>query len=117
MVADLSRSSVRILIHVVVRAPTVTNHVITITPLVANFCAGVYLPLLWESTFCWKTPLALAYTRGHFSALVALTAPPQPHENGNHVTYLPLVDSEGRLLCVHYLNEEEVCLCVQYWSE
>ena len=36
------------------------------------YCVGVYLPLLWESSFCWKTPIALGYTRGHFSALVPM---------------------------------------------
>ena len=74
---------------------------------------GVYLPLLWEASFCWKTPIALAYTRGHFSALVAIASSPQSragrHSNqSSHVTYMPLVDSEGRLLCVHYLSEQEV---------
>ena len=72
-------------------------------------CIGVYLPLLWESSFCWKTPIALAYTRGHFSALVPLcTVALQPQDDSCHVTYLPLVDSAGRLLCVHYLSEQEV---------
>jgi len=33
---------------------------------------GVYLPLLWDAAFCDKSPLALGYTRGHFSALVPL---------------------------------------------
>jgi len=35
---------------------------------------GVYLPLLWESSFCSRSPIALGYTRGHFCALV----PPEP---------------------------------------
>ena len=76
----------------------------------------MYLPLLWEASFCWKSPIALAYTRGHFSALVAITS---SHQSGpskcsnqtslsNHITYLPLVDSENRLLCIHFLNEQEV---------
>ncbi len=81
---------------------------------------GVYLPLLWESSFCWKTPIALAYTRGHFSALVAM-APSLQSGSGrcsnqstqpSHVIYMPLVDSEGRILCVHYLNEQEVSTVV-----
>jgi len=38
------------------------------------FSAGVYLPLLWESSFCSSSPIALGYTRGHFCALV----PPEP---------------------------------------
>ena len=84
---------------------------------------GVYLPLLWEVSFCWKTPIALAYTRGHFSALVAMTAS-QPsgaevHSNishDNHVMYLPLTDNDGHLLQVHFLTEQEVschsyCIC------
>jgi hypothetical protein len=33
---------------------------------------GVYLPLLWEQSFCWKNPICLGYTRGHFSALVPM---------------------------------------------
>lgn len=80
----------------------------------ANF-EGVYLPLLWESSFCWKSPVALAYTRGHFSALVSI-APTHPSIAGawsnrsceRHVTYLPLVDCEGRLLPVHFLSEQEI---------
>lgn len=71
-------------------------------------CLGVYLPLLWEASFCWKTPIALGYTRGHFSALVAIASSPQSGDS--HVTYLPLVDSEGRLLCIHFLSEQEVSI-------
>ena len=80
-------------------------------------CLGVYLPVLWEQSFCWKNPLVLGYTRGHFSALVAMET-----DNSNelgaganvdsidsvHVTYLPLVDYEGKLLPVHFLSAEEV---------
>ena len=81
---------------------------------------GVYLPVLWEQSFCWKNPLVLGYTRGHFSALVAMET-----DNSNelgaganvdsidsvHVTYLPLVDYEGKLLPVHFLSAEEVRHC------
>merc|ERR1711963_820797 len=35
---------------------------------------GVYLPLLWDPSFCYRSPIALGYTRGHFCALV----PPEP---------------------------------------
>ena len=59
----------------------------------------------------------MGYTRGHFSALVSMET-----DNSNelgaganvdsidhvHVTYLPLVDYEGRLLPVHFLSAEEV---------
>ena len=78
-------------------------------------CPGIYLPLLWEASFCWRSPVALAYTRGHFSALVSISssrpsgAGAWPNRCGDcHVTYLPLVDSEGRLLPLHFLSEEEV---------
>ena len=33
---------------------------------------GVYLPLLWETNFCSKSPLCLGFTRNHFSALVPM---------------------------------------------
>ena len=32
------------------------------------------MPLLWEPSFCSRSPIALGYTRGHFCALV----PPEP---------------------------------------
>lgn len=81
-----------------------------------DLSVGVYLPLLWEASFCWKTPIALAYTRGHFSALLTM---PRTQESGagvwsnrssdDHVTYLPLVDGDGRQLKIHFLTEQEVC--------
>jgi ubiquitin thioesterase ZRANB1 len=70
----------------------------------ANF-EGIYLPLLWDSTFCWKVPIALGYTRGHFSALVGME---KPKTKGSHVTYLPLVDNELKQLPVHFLSEQEI---------
>ena len=33
---------------------------------------GVYLPLLWETSFCSKSPICLGFTRNHFSALVPM---------------------------------------------
>ena len=73
-----------------------------------NYCfflTGVYLPLLWEANFCWQSPLALGYTRGHFSALVASGNVHRFHDEG---IYLPLVDYQGHTLPVHYLTEQEV---------
>jgi ubiquitin thioesterase ZRANB1 len=37
-----------------------------------TYFEGVYLPLLWESSFCFKNPITLGYTRGHFTALVPI---------------------------------------------
>ncbi|XP_041370674.1 ubiquitin thioesterase ZRANB1-like [Gigantopelta aegis] len=78
---------------------------------------GVYLPLLWEQSFCWKTPIALGYTRGHFSALVPMEtdtddtigagADIDSNDDGQ-TAYLPLVDSEGKRLPVHFLTGSEV---------
>ena len=44
-----------------------------------TFCLvpGIYLPLLWEPSFCSRSPISLGYTRGHFCALV----PPEPVTN------------------------------------
>jgi len=66
---------------------------------------GIYLPLLWEANFCWKSPVALGYTRGHFSALVASGS-----YNGScdQCVYLPLADHQGYTMPVHFLTEQEV---------
>lgn len=80
---------------------------------------GVYLPLLWEQSFCVRSPLALGYTRGHFSALVSME-PYSRLEGGNaggannlgpdelQVTFLPLMDRDRKLLPVHFLTQAEL---------
>lgn len=76
---------------------------------------GVYLPLLWESTFCSKSPIALGYTRGHFSALVPMepymSPPSRPSLPGTdddlQVTFLPLQSHDRKLLPVHFLTQAE----------
>ncbi|XP_062959459.1 ubiquitin thioesterase ZRANB1 isoform X2 [Cynocephalus volans] len=78
---------------------------------------GVYLPLLWEQSFCWKSPIALGYTRGHFSALVAMENDGYGNRGAGAnlntdddvtITFLPLVDSERKLLHVHFLSAQEL---------
>ncbi|XP_028331956.1 ubiquitin thioesterase ZRANB1 [Gouania willdenowi] len=78
---------------------------------------GVYLPLLWEQSFCWKSPIALGYTRGHFSALVAMENDGYDNRGAGAnlntdddvtVTLLPLVDSDRKLLHVHFLSAHEI---------
>lgn len=72
---------------------------------------GLYLPLLWEPSFCSRSPIALGYTRGHFSALV-----PTESFNGrlaatddtDDVTFLPLMDCNLTFLPIHFVNETEV---------
>lgn len=71
---------------------------------------GVYLPLLWEPSFCNVSPVALGYTRGHFSALVPMETP-QPEsakEESIQVCYLPLVDKDRKLLPIHFLTKAEI---------
>ncbi|TRY82764.1 hypothetical protein DNTS_031673 [Danionella cerebrum] len=79
--------------------------------------ASVYLPLLWEQSFCWKSPIALGYTRGHFSALVAMENDGYDNRGAGAnlntdddvtVTFLPLVDSERKLLHIHFLSAQEM---------
>lgn len=72
---------------------------------------GLYLPLLWEQSFCTKSPIALGYTRGHFSALV----PTEPYsridaarDDSEDMTFLPLMDCEQKLLPIHFLTQNEV---------
>jgi ubiquitin thioesterase ZRANB1 len=78
---------------------------------------GVYLPLLWEPTFCWRIPLALGYTRGHFTALVPMEVDLYAHlgaranidSNEDAPTvYLPLMDYEGKVLPIHFLQASEI---------
>lgn len=78
---------------------------------------GVYLPLLWEQSFCWKTPIALGYTRGHFSALVPMETESEDNQGAGanlntsddiQTVYLPLTDYEGKLLPVHFITPLEV---------
>ncbi|XP_041786781.1 ubiquitin thioesterase trabid-like isoform X1 [Anopheles merus] len=72
---------------------------------------GVYLPLLWEQSFCITSPIALGYTRGHFSALV----PTEPYsridatrDDREDITFLPLMDCEMKLLPIHFLTKNEI---------
>lgn len=96
---------------------------------------GVYLPFLWESSFCSPSPIALGYTRGHFCALV----PPEPAtrqhlqsaptcgrlgaaapssmfgcssgDDSDKSTFLPLTTSEDdgkQILPIHFLSVSEL---------
>ncbi|XP_058796097.1 ubiquitin thioesterase trabid isoform X2 [Phymastichus coffea] len=89
---------------------------------------GVYLPLLWEPSFCIRSPIALGYTRGHFTALVPIEPysssriPALAHGSVNVVgggnspiqqlqmqtTFMPLMDRDHKLLSIHFLSPEEI---------
>lgn len=83
--------------------------------------------MLWDEDFTWKNPIALGYTRGHFSALVPMERPNYANyagaganvewnEDDAHVTYLPLIDHEGHLLPVHFLTIDEVKYLLLFFS-
>lgn len=86
--------------------------------------SGVYLPLLWEPSFCIRSPLSLGYTRGHFSALVPIEPYSSPETGANNlsnqenlqVTFLPLMDHNRKLLPVHFLTESEVFLILKLYQ-
>lgn len=42
--------------------------------------------MLWDPSFCSKSPICLGYTRGHFSALVPIE--PYSQSAGNTAGYL-----------------------------
>lgn len=90
---------------------------------------GVYLPLLWEPSFCIRSPIALGYTRGHFTALVPIepyassrlsslsshgvgvvggNGPMQQLQLQMQTTFMPLMDREHKLLPIHFLSPEEI---------
>uniref|UniRef100_A0A336MV22 ubiquitinyl hydrolase 1 n=1 Tax=Culicoides sonorensis TaxID=179676 RepID=A0A336MV22_CULSO len=76
---------------------------------------GLYLPLLWDQSFCIRSPIALGYTRGHFSALVPMEPYPNRIDSARcvnsdqeGVTYLPLMDCEMKLLPIHFLTQAEM---------
>ncbi|KAH3787027.1 hypothetical protein DPMN_165146 [Dreissena polymorpha] len=77
---------------------------------------GVYLPFLWERNFCYKSPITLGYTRGHFSALVPMELDTNmplgaganiDNAPDEQVFYLPLVDHEGVFLPIHFISGAE----------
>jgi len=82
---------------------------------------GVYLPLMWDAAFCFKNPIVLGYTRGHFTALVAMEHAHSVVVNecsggcsggngaaGESCFYLPLSNADGQLLPVHFLSQAEI---------
>ncbi|KAG8449881.1 hypothetical protein GDO86_016525 [Hymenochirus boettgeri] len=60
---------------------------------------GIYLPLEVPPNRCHSSPLVLAYDQAHFSALVSMEQREQSKEPD---PFIPLTDSEHRLLPVHF---------------
>ena len=82
-----------------------------------NF-GGIYLPLLWDSVDCVKSPLIIGYANGHFTAVVSiqdgkldLEVENQPASNSaNCMHAVPLVKYDGSPLPVHFLYDHEAPL-------
>lgn len=82
-----------------------------------NF-GGIYLPLLWDSVDCVKSPLVIGYSNGHFTAVVSiedgkldLGIENQPAPSSTNCTHaVPLVKYDGMPLPVHFLHDREVPL-------
>lgn len=82
-----------------------------------NF-GGIYLPLLWDSIDCVKSPLVIGYADGHFTAVVSIedgkldlglqSAPAPASTNCMHA--VPLVKYDGTPLPVHFLLDHEAPL-------
>ncbi|XP_068109307.1 OTU domain-containing protein 7B isoform X2 [Hyperolius riggenbachi] len=60
---------------------------------------GIYLPLEVPPNKCHSSPLVLAYDQAHFSALVSME---QSEQSKEQAPFIPLTDSEHKLLPVHF---------------
>ena len=65
---------------------------------------GIYLPLLWDSTYCKKDPLPIAFCNNHFAPLVIIDTIAQYKED--HLV-LPLIDYLGVELPVRFIYGQE----------
>lgn len=79
-----------------------------------NF-GGVYLPLLWDSVDCVKSPLVIGYADGHFTAVVSIKDGKLDLDlesscgatSTNCIHAVPLVKHDGAPLPVHFLLDYE----------
>ena len=83
-----------------------------------NF-GGIYLPLLWDSVDCVKSPLVIGYADGHFTAVISIEDGkmdlgnennPGPSSSSNCIHAVPLVKYDGTPLPVHFLYDHEAPL-------
>lgn len=66
---------------------------------------GVYLPLLWDNADCNKNPICIAYTRGHYTAM--LSCCPHSSHGPEHQVYIPVCNHYGVTLPVYGLLDDE----------
>uniref|UniRef100_A0A1A8FJS0 ubiquitinyl hydrolase 1 n=1 Tax=Nothobranchius korthausae TaxID=1143690 RepID=A0A1A8FJS0_9TELE len=65
---------------------------------------GIYLPLQWKSTDCYKYPLVLGYDSQHFAPLITIK------DSGPEIRAVPLINPKRvgfEELKVHFLMEKE----------
>lgn len=78
----------------------------------------IFIDIHLQPSFCTRSPIALGYTRGHFSALVPTESYSSRLEasanDEDDVTFLPLMDCDMKLLPIHFINETEVSGWVDY---
>ena len=65
---------------------------------------GIYLPLLWDASYCKKDPLPIAFCNNHFAPLVIIDTTRQ--YKGDHLV-LPLIDYFGVDFPVRFLYGRE----------
>ena len=68
-----------------------------------NF-SGIYLPLLWDPSVCKRSPLPLAYSNFHFSALLMMESPDQ-YNRGQLM--LPLMERDGTSMPIRFCLDVE----------
>eukprot|EP00042_Codosiga_hollandica_P048873 m.556478 g.556478 ORF g.556478 m.556478 type:complete len:757 (-) comp57753_c0_seq80:3603-5873(-) len=70
---------------------------------------GIYLPVMWPQDQVFKQPIAIAYTRGHYSAMIACESatPSQASARHVHVGCLPL-KSGNKWMNVPFLTNAEL---------
>ncbi|XP_078474588.1 LOW QUALITY PROTEIN: tumor necrosis factor alpha-induced protein 3-like [Lampetra planeri] len=67
--------------------------------------SGIYLPLNWLASACYRYPLVLGFHNGHFAPLVCMQDGPAAEQRKQHA--FPLVDRHRATLPLQFLLPEE----------
>lgn len=112
VLANILRRSIIVLSDETLRGPYGDSY----SPI--NF-GGIYLPLLWDSVDCVKSPLVIGYADGHFTAVISIEDGkldlgiennPAPSSSSSCMHAVPLVKCDGTPLPVHFLYDYEAPL-------
>ena len=95
-------------------------------PLAPIYFSGIYLPLEISPSFCYKSPLILAYDSSHFSPLVAKRDPDVAekqrstsrfrHLKSKQDTVMPLVTPAGSLLPFPFIYDPKSSNFPEKWA-